>query len=147
MAFPAASPDFRIIRSPKSYNSQMGVPLSVWRIEPEHTLAIFEAGISETREMDRLHSMIRPTIGVLTNIGDAHDEHFSGNFRKQRRSWSSSGIRRSSSIPGITLSLKTPLQRYTGTEPLKSFTWSRKKRANLRVTEIKRAGAPYHHHS
>lgn len=68
--------DFNIVRSPKSYNSQIGVPLSVWQIKPENTLGIFEAGISQTGEMEFLEKIIHPTIGILTNIGQAHDEGF-----------------------------------------------------------------------
>ncbi len=68
----------RIVRSPGSWNSQVGVPLSVWQMGPEHTLGIFEAGISKPGEMEKLEPIIRPTIGVLTNIGDAHDEGFGG---------------------------------------------------------------------
>ena len=66
----------RIVRSPGSWNSQVGVPLSVWQMGPEHTLGIFEAGISKPGEMEKLEPIIRPTIGVLTNIGSAHDEAF-----------------------------------------------------------------------
>jgi len=68
--------DYNIIRSPKSYNSQIGVPLSVWPVNEQHTLGIFEAGISEQGEMLRLEKIIRPTIGVLTNIGEAHSDGF-----------------------------------------------------------------------
>ena len=71
------SPLFQIIRSPKSYNSQIGVPLSVWNIETEHSLGIFEAGISEPGEMDALANVIKPTIGVFTTLGEAHLENFS----------------------------------------------------------------------
>jgi len=67
---------FNIVRSPKSYNSQIGVPLSVWQINSHHELAIFEAGISEPGEMERLEKIIQPTIGILTNIGEAHSENF-----------------------------------------------------------------------
>ena len=70
------SPDRKIIRSPKSYNSQIGVPLSVWQLNEQHELAIFEAGISEPEEMPNLQQIIRPTIGIFTNIGQAHDENF-----------------------------------------------------------------------
>lgn len=70
------SPDYNIIRSPKSYNSQVGVPLSVMSINAKHNLGIFEAGISTVNEMQKLEAIIRPTIGVLTNIGSAHDEGF-----------------------------------------------------------------------
>ena len=68
--------EFHIVRSPKSFNSQLGVPLSVWNMEESHTLAIFEAGISEPGEMENLAHIIQPTIGILTNIGSAHSEHF-----------------------------------------------------------------------
>ena len=70
------SPDFNIIGSPKSYNSQVGVPLSVIAINEKHNLGIFEAGISTVAEMDKLETVIRPTIGILTNIGSSHDEGF-----------------------------------------------------------------------
>ena len=68
--------DYRITRSPKSYNSQIGVPLSVWQLSEQTELAIFEAGISEVGEMARLQPMIRPTIGVITYIGAEHGENF-----------------------------------------------------------------------
>lgn len=73
---------FSIVRSPKSYNSQTGVPLSVWQMNGQHQLAIFEAGISQPGEMERLEKIIQPTIGVLTNIGEAHSEGFSGREEK-----------------------------------------------------------------
>lgn len=68
--------DRKIVRSPKSYNSQIGVPLSVWQMRKEDQLAIFEAGISEPDEMEKLQAIIQPTIGIFTNIGHAHDENF-----------------------------------------------------------------------
>ncbi len=70
------SPDRRIVASPKSYNSQIGVPLSVWQMSAEHEMAIFEAGISESGEMTALQRIIEPTIGIFTNVGQAHDENF-----------------------------------------------------------------------
>ena len=69
-------PDYNLVRSPKSYNSQVGVPLSVWQMNEAHQLAIFEAGISKPGEMKALQEMIKPTIGVFTNIGQAHEENF-----------------------------------------------------------------------
>lgn len=68
--------DYVIVRSPKSFNSQIGVALSIWQMGEQHDLGIFEAGVSMAGEMPRLQTMIRPTIGVLTNIGDAHNEGF-----------------------------------------------------------------------
>lgn len=70
------SEDKNIVRSPKSYNSQIGVALSVWQINKENDLGIFEAGISEPEEMKKLQAMINPTIGLFTNIGEAHGENF-----------------------------------------------------------------------
>lgn len=65
-----------VIRSPRSYNSQIGVPLSVLRLEDKYKLGIFEAGISMPEEMARLQKIIKPDIGIITNIGDAHRENF-----------------------------------------------------------------------
>jgi alanine racemase len=65
-----------IVRSPKSYNSQIGVPLSVWQMEPYHEMAIIEAGISLPGEMEKLERIIKPDIGIVTNIGEPHQENF-----------------------------------------------------------------------
>lgn len=70
------APDWKICRSPRSYNSQIGVPLSVWQLSPGDTLGIFEAGISRRGEMQALARIIAPTIAVITNIGNEHDEGF-----------------------------------------------------------------------
>ena len=70
------SPDFNVCRSPRSYNSQVGVPLSVWLINPHNDLAIIEAGISQSGEMAKLERIVKPTIGVMTNLGAAHQENF-----------------------------------------------------------------------
>lgn len=76
------APDRNIVRSPKSYNSQTGVPLSVWQLQAGHELAIFEAGISQPGEMAALARIIRPTIGLFTNIGPAHREGFATKMDK-----------------------------------------------------------------
>ena len=73
---------YNIVRSPKSYNSQIGVPLSVWQINQTHTLGIFEAGISQPEEMKSLHPIIKPEIGILSYIGDAHAEGFENIHQK-----------------------------------------------------------------
>ncbi|TDB67931.1 bifunctional UDP-N-acetylmuramoyl-tripeptide:D-alanyl-D-alanine ligase/alanine racemase [Arundinibacter roseus] len=76
-----ANPD-RVVASPKSYNSQIGVPLSVWNMNETHTVALFEAGLSRPHEMEHLQPIIAPTVGIFTNIGPAHDEGFRS--RKQK---------------------------------------------------------------
>ena len=66
-----------VLRSPKSYNSQIGVPLSIWPLEQHFDLALLEAGISMPDEMENLEKVIRPTVGIFTNIGSAHQVNFS----------------------------------------------------------------------
>ena len=70
------SPDFTIVRSPKSYNSQVGVPLSIFGTNENHNLGIFEAGISTSNEMENLQKIIQPKIGIFTYLGNAHEEGF-----------------------------------------------------------------------
>lgn len=74
--------DKRVVSSPKSYNSQIGVPLSVWMIDEADELAVFEAGISEAGEMESVKNVIKPTIGVFTNVGHSHDENFLSRYHK-----------------------------------------------------------------
>lgn len=76
------SDSYHIVKSPDSYNSQIGVPLSVWQMNSEHNLAIFEAGISQPDEMQHLAAIIQPSIGILTNIGMAHAQFFADNHQK-----------------------------------------------------------------
>jgi len=78
------SEEFKIVRNPKSYNSQIGVPLSVLLMEEHNNLGIFEAGISQPGEMEKLAKIIQPEIGILTNIGDAHQENFDSKKQKTR---------------------------------------------------------------
>ncbi len=70
------SPTFNVTRSPRSFNSQIGVPLSVWLLNEHTQMGIFEAGISQPEEMSALRAIIQPTIGIMTNIGQAHQENF-----------------------------------------------------------------------
>lgn len=80
--FQVLSRDFHTAKNPGSYNSQIGVPLSVWALQPHHQLGIFEAGISRPHEMKRLAEVIQPTIGLMTNLGSAHDEGFANRAQK-----------------------------------------------------------------
>ena len=73
---------FKVVKSPDSYNSRLGVPLSVWQMSDQHDIAVFEAGISRPNEMRVLADIIDPTIGILTNIGAAHAQFFPSNNRK-----------------------------------------------------------------
>lgn len=78
------SPEKKVIKSPKSYNSQVGVPLSIWQMRASHTLAIFEAGISQVGEMKKLEKMLKPTLGIFTNLGSAHSEGFANQKQKKK---------------------------------------------------------------
>lgn len=80
--FQALCDQHYMVRNPKSYNSQIGVPLSVWLMHDHHDLAVFEAGISQPGEMERLAAVLQPDIGLFTNIGPAHDEGFSSRKEK-----------------------------------------------------------------
>ena len=82
--FQLLNEDYKIVRSPRSYNSQIGVPLSVWQLKEDTQLGIFEAGISMPGEMLKLEPIIHPTIGIFTNIGDAHNENFTDYRHKFR---------------------------------------------------------------
>jgi alanine racemase len=134
------SKDRRVIRSPKNYNSQIGVPLSVWQMDKDYQIAVFEAGISEPEEMNRLQQVINPTIGIFTNIGEAHSENFINKIQKI----------------GEKLNLFTKVdtliycadhaeireviiksQILDGIEP---FSWSRKQKANLQIKTIIKHG-------
>ena len=79
--------DFNICRSPKSYNSQIGVALSILQLNPQHQIGIFEAGISKPNEMDTLERMIQPTIGVFTGLGDAHQHNFESLEQKRKEKY------------------------------------------------------------
>ncbi|WP_276498780.1 bifunctional UDP-N-acetylmuramoyl-tripeptide:D-alanyl-D-alanine ligase/alanine racemase [Pontibacter litorisediminis] len=115
------SPDEMVVKSPRSYNSQLGVPLSVWQLQPNHTLGIFEAGISQPGEMEKLQAVIRPTLGIFTNIGSAHDEGFASREQKVKEK--------------LKLFTEAELLFYCAdydllhqavqVHPINSFTWSR----------------------
>ncbi len=126
--------DLVITRSPRSYNSQTGVPLSVWAMDENTQLGVFEAGISKPGEMARLEPIIRPTIGIITHIGGAHQENFENIGRKIEEKLSLfthsdvliynddySQLRRS--LDGLSLGARL-------------FSWSHKKEATLRVISV-----------
>lgn len=131
------SPDLRIVRSPKSYNSQVGVPLSVWAMAEEHEMAIFEAGISKVGEMGHLEPIIRPTIGILTNIGHAHDEGFRDLTEKTREKlalFSRCGTLIVCSNQQVVMN---ELVTFPFAERPRTFTWGRLEEDDLRITDAK----------
>jgi alanine racemase len=123
-----------IVRSPKSFNSQIGVPLSVWQMRESHELAIFEAGISEPDEMDHLQPIIQPTIGIFTNIGHSHDENFINRTQKAGEK-----LKLFTKVATLVYCIdqKELLEGIIKTgilKNIKAFTWSRHAEADLRIT-------------
>ena len=112
------SPDYNIIRSPKSYNSQVGVPLSVLGINEKHNLGIFEAGISTVNEMTNLQRIIKPTIGILSNIGSAHDEGFHDAGEKIKEK-----LKLFSSVEVLIMNKNRTIEAFLNPK-IKTFTWS-----------------------
>ena len=76
--------NFSVVKSPKSYNSQIGVPLSIWAMQEKHTLGIFEAGISQVGEMEKIEAMLQPDYGIFTHFGEAHGSNFNSDEEKLR---------------------------------------------------------------
>ena len=118
--------DYNIVRSPKSYNSQVGVPLSVWQMNEDNNLAIFEAGISEPNEMESLRDIIAPTIGVFTNIGQAHDENFISRVQKAGEKLNLFTKAEQLVYCMDYTDIQQVVMRSGMAEKVKLFTWSRK---------------------
>ena len=133
-------PNHQIIRSPKSYNSQIGVPLSVWQMNAQHTLGIFEAGISQPDEMQQLAKIIAPTIGVFTNIGEAHGEGFL-NIRQKINEKLKLFVKSDVLIYGADdLDLNEAVNLFKNNvragHPFEIFNWSKKDSATLQVIGV-----------
>lgn len=133
--------DHNIVRSPKSYNSQTGVPLSVWQMRAENDLAIFEAGISQPGEMVNLEKIIKPTIGIFTNIGEAHNEGFLNIRQKINEKlilFMKSDVLIYSKdylvLNECVLNFHTQVGKRETDKAIQLFAWSRKTDADLRIT-------------
>ncbi len=134
---------YSIVRNPKSYNSQVGVPLSVWNMGTDAEMGIFEAGISQPNEMEHLADIIKPTIGVFTHLGDAHNENFKGKLHKLKEK-----IKLFSSCKSIVYCSDEPLvgkalQLEYGNKK-ERISWSRKHAADLRVVSEQIEGNSTH---
>ena len=135
--FQMLGPDFNIVRSPKSYNSQVGVPLSVWQMNDNNEMAIFEAGISEPDEMMALQDIIRPTIGVFTNIGQAHEENFINPAQKAGEKLNLFTKAEKLVYCMDYSEIQQVIIRSNLAEKVKLFTWSRKfEEADLFVKQV-----------
>ena len=131
--------DYNIVRSPKSYNSQVGVPLSVLQLGEQHTLAIFEAGISQPGEMEKIEKMIKPETGIFTNIGEAHNEAFEN--KKQKIKEKLKLFKGSSSlffcIDDKELYDEVRILKEEN-QKLQLFTWSRNGDASLQIISVEK---------
>ncbi len=133
--------DKNIVRSPKSFNSQVGVPLSVWQMTEENNLGIFEAGISKTQEMNLLEKIIQPTIGLITNIGQAHDENFENQNQKVNEKLKLFIHSEVLIYCKDYLLVHNEITVNKAFRELKVFTWSRKLRADLLIGRITKSSA------
>ncbi|HMG67501.1 MAG TPA: bifunctional UDP-N-acetylmuramoyl-tripeptide:D-alanyl-D-alanine ligase/alanine racemase [Chitinophagaceae bacterium] len=125
---------FNIVRSPKSFNSQIGVPLSVWQMNEHHELAIFEAGISEPGEMEKLEKIIQPTIGILTNLGEAHSENFENREEKLKEKLKL--FKHTGKV--ITKGDDAWVTRQMIKEGMNNFFWGKNKNSELEVISIEK---------
>jgi Alr-MurF fusion protein len=130
------SPYELICKSPRSYNSQVGVPLSVWQLNASHTWGIFEAGISRPGEMANLHEIIKPTYGIFTNIGPAHDEGFSSRAEKI-----SEKLKLFTGVDKLFYCRDhAAIHSAITTSGLPTFTWSQHQPADLQVLTLQPTG-------
>lgn len=135
--------DYNIVRSPKSYNSQIGVPLSVWRINESHTLGIFESGISQAGEMRQLQQIIAPETGIVTFIGSAHAEGFESTEQKIKEKLQLFTESKLLVYCADDALLDAGVKEFVRTQnpSLQRFTWGRKNTADLFATAIHKADA------
>ena len=120
---------FDVVKSPKSYNSQIGVALSLWQMEAKHTLGVFEAGISRPGEMDNLRAMIHPNIGVFTHLGAAHDANFSSDAQKLEEKLKLFSDCEIVIAPGDDASVASAIQ----SKNMTSFFWGRSDHCDLQI--------------
>jgi alanine racemase len=125
-----------VVRNPKSYNSQVGVPLSVLLLDKQHKLGIFEAGISMPGEMENLERIIKPSIGIFSNIGDAHQENFTDFKQKVEEKlllFANTDIVIFCSDYQV---IDEQLLNFASKHKKELFSWSQKKASNLKINKI-----------
>lgn len=136
--------DYKMVRSPKSFNSQIGVPISVWLLRPDTEMAIFEAGISQAGEMENLEKMIKPSIGIFSNIGESHNEGFLNIRHKINEKlllfkncdtliYNKDYHELHDCILQFAMHLKNNLNK-----EIKLLEWSRKSEADLQITSVEK---------
>lgn len=133
--FQLLNPNFQIARNPGSYNSQIGVPLSVWLLKASHNLGIFEAGISQPKEMKKIAKVIDCTIGIFTNIGAAHSEGFASQKEKIKEK-----LKLFKKAGRVIYCRDNPLVDafFQKNKQQKLFTWSTKQKADLQISTVQK---------
>lgn len=129
--------DYAVVKSPRSYNSQVGAPLSVWAINERHQIGIFEAGISTIHEMEALEKVIKPTIGIFTTIGSAHDEGFKNRTEKIKEKLK---LFTNSDIVIFCKDHEDIRSALTENTAIATYSWSLKNEADVQYTFIKKEG-------
>jgi alanine racemase len=119
-----------VVKNPGSYNSQVGVPLSVWQMQLHHQIGIFEAGVSKPNEMAKLEHVIQPTIGIFTNIGSAHDEGFRDQAKKIEEKLK---LFKNAKVL-IYCEDHEPLRRAIQQQGIKTFSWSTSSEADVKIS-------------
>lgn len=132
------SPAFHITKNPGSFNSQIGVPLSLWNMRKEHNLGIFEAGISMPGEMKKLARMIQPDIGIFTMIGDAHGENFSSLEQKIREKLQLFHTCHTLIYCRDHQAIHEVIREYEPLRGIRFFTWSVSQDADVRILNTKK---------
>lgn len=134
--FNLLAPEFSIVRNPRSYNSQVGVPLSVMRMNSSHQLGIFEAGMSMKGEIEKLENILKPKFGLFTNIGQAHQENF--------ESFEEKANEKAKLFVGCEKLLYSLDDEYVSqalkTNQAQHITWSKSGEADLTITSIESHG-------
>jgi alanine racemase len=135
-AYQALHPYYKTYRSPKSYNSQIGVALSVWQMKPSFEMVFLEAGISEPEEMAALQNMIQPDIGIFTNIGEAHGENFINIRHKVGEK-----LKLFTKVKTLIYSpdhkiIQEVLIRSELLEQINTFTWGKQQNTDLQIVDI-----------
>ncbi len=130
--FELLNDSFFTVKSPKSYNSQIGVPLSVWQIQEAHQLGIFEAGISTINEMDKIAPIIQCDIGIFTNIGTAHNEGFDSIEQKVAEKLKLFQFAKTIIYCKDQLEIHDAIKHYDSN---RLFSWSFEKDADLQITK------------
>lgn len=133
--------DFVISRSPRSYNSTLGAAISLLGIEQWHNMAIIEAGISKSGDMEELESMIHPVMGIFTHLGTAHDENFSSKAEKAAEKMKLFAGCDVLVYPADVVEIKAEVSTLKKANPLlKTFSWGYSEGAGFRITKIQKSG-------